>query len=73
MKVRAIVYRGRKRRFGKGFSREELKAAGLSVREASALKIPVDLRRRTKHDENIKFLREYLESIKGREDLKGKI
>lgn len=65
MKVRAIVYRGRKKRFGKGFSREELKAVGLSVRKALALKIPVDLRRRTKHDENIKSLKEYLESISG--------
>jgi large subunit ribosomal protein L13e len=58
--IKAVVYGKRGRRFGKGFSREELKAAGLSVKEALALKIPVDVRRRTTHDENIEALKLYL-------------
>lgn len=40
MMLNAIVYRRGRKRAGKGFSREELKAVGLSLKEALALKIP---------------------------------
>lgn len=58
--IRAIVHRKKGRRCGKGFSREELKAVGLSVKEALSLKIPVDIRRKTRHDENIQALKRHL-------------
>ncbi len=58
--IRAIVYGKRGRRYGKGFSGEEFKAVGLSVKEALSLKIPVDIRRKTRHDENIETLRRHL-------------
>ncbi|MBS7653591.1 MAG: ribosomal protein L13e [Candidatus Bathyarchaeia archaeon] len=58
--IEAIVYGKRGRRCGKGFSREELKAVGLSVVEALSLKIPVDIRRKTRHDENIEALKRHL-------------
>ncbi|MBS7634718.1 ribosomal protein L13e [Candidatus Bathyarchaeota archaeon] len=58
--IRAIVYGKRGRRCGKGFSREELKVVGLSVKEALSLKIPVDIRRKTRHDENIEALKRRL-------------
>ncbi|MEM2557615.1 MAG: ribosomal protein L13e [Candidatus Bathyarchaeia archaeon] len=70
MSIKAVVYRGRRKRFGKGFSVGELKAAGLSVREALALKIPVDVRRRTSHEENIRVLREYIAIVSRKEGLK---
>ncbi len=61
MVIKAVVYRkGGKRRFGKGFSREELRAVGLSFKEALALKIPIDKRRKTSHKENIETLKNYL-------------
>ncbi|MEM2314662.1 MAG: ribosomal protein L13e [Candidatus Bathyarchaeia archaeon] len=60
MEISAIVYRKGKKRAGKGFSKEELKAVGLSIKEALALKIPVDPRRRTKHEENVKALKKTL-------------
>ncbi len=64
MTIKAIVYRKRgKKRFGKGFSRGELKAVGLSFKEALTLKIPIDMRRRTSHEENIKALKNYLAQI----------
>ena len=44
-------------RSGRGFSREELKEVGLSFRQALDLNLPVDLRRKTKHDENVKALK----------------
>ena len=60
MKIQAIVKRKRRIRLGRGFSRAELKEVGLSVKEALTLGIPVDVRRSTKHDENLKTLRSFL-------------
>lgn len=60
MKIQAIVRRKRKVRKGKGFSRGELKAVNLSVKEARKLGIPVDERRSTIHDENVKTLKTFL-------------
>jgi ribosomal protein L13E len=42
-----------KQRFGRGFSREELKKAGSSLKEAVKLGLPVDDKRKTVHDENV--------------------
>jgi len=66
MEIKPSVFKkdGKQRR-GKGFSREELKKSGLSPREAFRLKIPVDLRRRTVHEENVNIIKEFLESKKG--------
>lgn len=47
-------------RVGKGFSRGELKAAGLSVDQALRYKLRVDSRRNTVHPWNVKALRQYL-------------
>ena len=60
--IHPIVYRKGKTRRGRGFSRAELKEVGLSLKEALKMGIPIDPRRRTKHDENIKILKEYLET-----------
>jgi len=60
-KVKAVVHtpiqRSRPRR-GRGFSLEELRAAGLTPSEAKGLGIYVDRRRRTAHPENIGVLKE---------------
>ena len=53
-----------KQRSGKGFSLEELKKAGLNKAEAKKLEIPVDIRRRTAHDQNVKALKAYAETKK---------
>ncbi|MBS7624865.1 MAG: ribosomal protein L13e [Candidatus Bathyarchaeia archaeon] len=70
MALKAVVYRGGRRRAGKGFSKEELRAIGLSLREALRLKVPVDLRRRTKHEENVKTLKRFLSSLSSQRKLK---
>ncbi|MEM2971157.1 MAG: ribosomal protein L13e [Candidatus Bathyarchaeia archaeon] len=57
-----VVKKGGKQRFGRGFSREELKQAGISLKEALKLGIPVDFRRKTAHQENIETLKKFLES-----------
>ena len=50
-----------KQRSGRGFSLEELKKAGLNPAEAKTLKIPVDKRRKTAHDQNVKAVKAYAE------------
>ncbi len=62
--LRPIVYRKRRRvRLGRGFSRDELREVGLSLKEARRYGIPVDPRRRTKHEENVEALRQHLKEI----------
>ncbi len=53
-------------REGRGFSLGELKAVGLSTDEAKKLSIPIDRRRRSTHEWNIKILQEYLAGTKTR-------
>lgn len=64
--IKAIVYRGMRKRAGKGFSREELKAAGLSFKDALKIGVPIDVRRRTSHKENIEALKNYLSQYRGK-------
>ena len=70
MKLKAIVKRKRRIRVGKGFSRDELKAVGLNVKQALKMEIPVDVRRSTMHEENVETLRSFLaETMKSKETL----
>jgi len=57
---------------GKGFSPGELKKAGTSLTEAVKLRIPVDPRRRTVHDENVEILKPVLNKRKSAVKAKSK-
>jgi large subunit ribosomal protein L13e len=61
-----------KQRYGKGFSREELKKAGLSLKEALRFGIPVDSRRKSAHEENVEVVKAFLESKKTAPKPRGK-
>ena len=61
MNIHPVVKRGMKIRKGKGFSKAELKDAGLSVNAALKQGIPIDSRRLTEHEENVKMLKTYIE------------
>lgn len=50
---------GRTRK-GRGFSRDELKEVKLDFNQALRLHLPVDTRRKTKHEENVKALKLFL-------------
>jgi ribosomal protein L13E len=62
--IAKILKRDGKQRAGKGFSREELKQAGTNPKEALKLKIPIDLKRKTVHEENVATLRTFLSTHK---------
>lgn len=47
-------------RYGRGFSRCEIGKAGLSIEKAKSMGIPIDARRRSCHEQNIKILQELL-------------
>jgi len=53
-----------KQRFGRGFSREELKKAGSSLKEAVKLGLPVDDKRKTVHEENVEVAKAFLQEKK---------
>jgi ribosomal protein L13E len=59
-----VFKKGRKQRYGRGFSREELKKAGLSFKEALKLSIPIDSKRRTTHEENVEIIKTLLKNMK---------
>ena len=56
-----ITAQNGKERTGKGFSPDELKEAGLTAADAKNLKIPIDRKRRSSHEENIETLKSHYE------------
>ena len=64
MSIEAAVKRKRKTGTGKGFSQDELSEAGLSLRQALRLGIPIDARRQCKHKQNVETLKKHLETVK---------
>ena len=53
-----------KQRFGRGFSREELKGAGSNLNEALRFGISIDDKRKTVHEENIEAVKALLQEKK---------
>jgi ribosomal protein L13E len=49
-----------KTRKARGFSRGELGEAGLDFAQALRLRLPIDMRRKTKRVENVKTLKQFL-------------
>jgi len=51
-----VKKRGGETRRGKGFSKGELREVGIDFQTALRLRIPIDKRRKTKHEENVETL-----------------
>jgi len=51
------------KRAGRGFSLNELRAAGITIDVAKRIGIPVDKRRRSSREENVQMLRELVRKI----------
>jgi len=61
---RALIKRSGRMKEGKGYSIGELEQAGIGVKQAKKLGIPVDRRRRSVHPENVERLRVLLDERK---------
>jgi ribosomal protein L13E len=72
MQTQPTVHRKGKMRRGKGFSRAELREVGADFRQAFKSGIPVDRRRKTKYESNIKILDRHLQSLGERKKKKSK-
>ena len=62
--ISPMVFRPETVREGRGFSIAEIQSAGLNPGEAEILGIPVDLRRKSTHEENVEILKEFVASAK---------
>jgi large subunit ribosomal protein L13e len=63
--IKAIITnRNGKQKPGKGFSPNELKQAGVTKQKARRIGLPVDLRRKSTHSENIKAITAHSEQAK---------
>ena len=63
MRIHSVVKKSVKIRKGRGFSRAELRDAGLSFNEALKQGIPIDSRRSTKLGENVETLKTYIKKV----------
>ncbi len=59
-------------RAGKGFSPDELKGAGLNAGDARQLRIPIDRKRKTCHEENIANIKSHLANAPAKPKAKPK-
>jgi len=50
-------------RVGRGFTKEELKQANLTVKEARDMGLIADLRRKTFHEQNVEILKQYIKDM----------
>jgi len=64
MRIQSTVRKkGGETKGGRGFSRGELREAGLDPKKALKLGISIDLKRKTKHKENVKTLKQQVRSL----------
>jgi len=59
-----ITKQNGKQKQGKGFSPNELKAAGISKQQARQAGLPVDMRRKSSHDENVDAIKAHTKKPK---------
>ena len=63
-----IIKQNGKQRTGKGFSPDEIKEAGLDAGSARKLRISIDRKRKTSHEENIKTLKAHSEKLPAKKE-----
>ena len=59
-----ITKHNKKQSLGKGFSPTELEKAGVNKQQAKQIGLPVDVKRKSAHDENITAIKECMEKAK---------
>jgi len=63
VKPTITIQKGKKKQ-GKGFSINELKAAGISKQQARQAGLAVDIRRKSTHDENVDTIKTHVKKPK---------
>jgi len=59
-----ITKHNKKESLGKGFSPTELEKAGVNKQQAKQIGLPVDVKRKSVHDENVAAIKDYAEKAK---------
>ena len=59
-----ITKHNKKQNIGKGFSPTELEKAGVNKQQAKQIGLPVDVKRKSAHDQNITTIKECAEKAK---------
>jgi ribosomal protein L13E len=59
-----ITKHNKKQNIGKGFSTTELEKAGVNKQQAKQIGLPVDVKRKSAHDQNIATIKEHAEKAK---------
>jgi large subunit ribosomal protein L13e len=59
-----ITKQNGKQSTGKGFSPNELKAAGVSKQQARQIGLPIDEKRKSSHDENVATIKSHAQKAK---------
>ncbi len=62
--VATIIKRNGKKATSRGFSLSELKKATLTKQDAKKIGIPLDIKRKSTHDENVETLKAHCEKAK---------
>ena len=67
-----IIKHNKKQNIGKGFSPTELEKAGVNKQQAKQIGLPVDVKRKSAHDQNIATIKEHAEKAKAQAAAKPK-
>jgi len=59
-----ITKQNGKQKQGKGFSLNELKEAGVNKQQAKQIGLPVDVKRKSMHDENVQTIKAHAQKAK---------
>jgi len=59
-----ITKHNKKQSLGKGFSPTELEKAGVNKQQAKQIGLPVDVKRKSAHDQNVATIKEHAEKAK---------
>jgi ribosomal protein L13E len=67
-----VTKRSGRKSTSRGFSLTELQKAGLTKQDAKKMSIPLDVKRKSAHDENVETLKAHAEKAKPKEKPKAK-
>jgi len=65
-----ITKQNGKQSIGKGFSRTELEKAGVNKQQAKQIGLPVDVKRKSAHDENVETIKAHAQKAKAQAEAK---